>query len=904
MVCDGRSLSRTTYAELFGAIGTTYGTATPSTFNIPNLQGYFVRGLNPNSTGVDKGRVFGSSQADDNKVHNHGVTDNGHWHGQLILAGEVVGGYFTLATTNANKNFIYSGNTETAKTNISIKSTGTESRPYNVAMLPCIKTTTYAAGGLFNEKGQLLTANADLQTTVLDAGSSGQMLTPAPAQDTGLAWVDNPAYRLSAEIISVTPPGVAAQIGDAVFGGYYAGPISTAGNGTADYGIIISPKAQGQYNGWMQLSKNGNLSNSAFDNPSYGFPASEYGANDPLNGFPALDWVRSLNINGFTDWYLPSLGEMQIIYTNLKPSNLNNVTTYGINPYAVPPRGSNYTATNPGVTSVSAFVDGTGSESLYLLRTNPLGIQQYVRYPTVTRLATSMQVVLINNGGTPSGNASSYEGGFRAIRRVPIADLAGGSTYTLSFAGSEGFSNLSPGDTITTLEGASATIAAVSIADNTITLVPSSVVGQFYPGDRLFFDYGFVANPTIPGNNGQVLSLVGGQTRWVNGGGGGGGVATVSGTAPITIDYTDPEDPVIGVSTALPASVGTVYGSTPNSADSTTIFGYFGSVGSIGVRNTYIGYMAGAEIGSGSSTNVNDNIALGYQAMLNPDTNASSNIAVGRRALGGGGNSGLSGSNNIAIGSYVGINMINSSRNTIVGSAAGQQLSNSNDNVILGYNAANDGFQTNNSVIIGSNVTARTLGVDSQLAIGFGAGKYWITGDSTGSIGLGGGIYDENDSLGTAGQVLTSTGSGVQWSAPAPSTAYPVIYKSTGSVTTSGSYGSATVIYDTPILTNSAATYTNANGRLTPQLAGVWVITATARCYDDPNTESAVSMVFNDTTSIAGTGSIGQVAATITGMEVFNGTTDYVRVRITTQTGATNSQNGNRLTAYYLGPAV
>ena len=208
MVCDGRSLSRTTYAELFGAIGTTYGTATPSTFNIPNLQGYFVRGLNPNSTGVDKGRVFGSSQADDNKSHSHAVIDFGHVHGELLLAGDLLGSSYSLALTNANKNFIYAGNTQLSKTGIGINpSGGAESRPFNVAMLPCIKTTTYAAGGLFNEKGQLLTANADLQTTVLDAGSSGQMLTPAPAQDTGLAWVDNPAYRLSAEIISVTQIG-------------------------------------------------------------------------------------------------------------------------------------------------------------------------------------------------------------------------------------------------------------------------------------------------------------------------------------------------------------------------------------------------------------------------------------------------------------------------------------------------------------------------------------------------------------------------------------------------------------------------------------------------------------------------------------------------------------------------
>ena len=389
-----------------------------------------------------------------------------------------------------------------------------------------------------------------------------------------------------------------------------------------------------------------------------------------------------------------------------------------------------------------------------------------------------------------------------------------------------------------------------------------------------------------------------------SGGGGGGGIATISGTAPITIDYTDPEDPVIGVSTALPTSVGTVYALTPDTSDSTTIFGYGGGGASSGERSTLIGYMAGAEF-SGSSTCTNDNIALGYMAMLNPDTLSCCNIAIGCRALGGGGDTGLTGNNNIAIGITAGINMVNSSRNTVIGHTAGCQLVCSNNNVIVGYNAGNDGFNTNNSVVVGTNVSVAIPGANCQLAIGYDSGCYWLTGNSTKAIKPGAGIIDCAGSCGTSGQVLVSTGSNaVCWGSPPPSQAYPVIYKSTGSVTTSGSYGSATVIYDTPILTNSAATYTNANGRLTPQLAGVWVITATARSYDDPNTESAVSIVFNDTTTLAGAGSIGQVAATITGMEVFNGTTDYVRVRITTQTGATNSQNGNRLTAYYLGPAA
>ena len=41
LICDGSAISRTTYADLFTAIGETYGVGDGSTtFNIPNLQPY------------------------------------------------------------------------------------------------------------------------------------------------------------------------------------------------------------------------------------------------------------------------------------------------------------------------------------------------------------------------------------------------------------------------------------------------------------------------------------------------------------------------------------------------------------------------------------------------------------------------------------------------------------------------------------------------------------------------------------------------------------------------------------------------------------------------------------------------------------------------------------------------
>lgn len=118
--CDGSAVSRTTYSGLFSAVGTTYGTGDGSTtFNVPDLRGEFVRGLD-NGRGVDSGRVLGSAQADEFKAHNHTV-------GQY--------GDFIRTTTT-----VMAAGYEPAQNNVNTSSTGgTETRPRNIALLYCIK---------------------------------------------------------------------------------------------------------------------------------------------------------------------------------------------------------------------------------------------------------------------------------------------------------------------------------------------------------------------------------------------------------------------------------------------------------------------------------------------------------------------------------------------------------------------------------------------------------------------------------------------------------------------------------------------------------------------------------------------------------------------------------------------
>jgi microcystin-dependent protein len=77
LLCDGQAVSRTTYATLFAAIGTIYGSGDgANTFNVPDMRDWFVRGKGDN-------RLVGSTQLGAFAAHVHPVNDPGHAHVQL-----------------------------------------------------------------------------------------------------------------------------------------------------------------------------------------------------------------------------------------------------------------------------------------------------------------------------------------------------------------------------------------------------------------------------------------------------------------------------------------------------------------------------------------------------------------------------------------------------------------------------------------------------------------------------------------------------------------------------------------------------------------------------------------------------------------------------------------------------
>ena len=58
--CDGATVSRSDYSELFDVIGTKFGSGDgSSTFHLPNLNGMFIRGYD-SGRGLDNNRAMGS----------------------------------------------------------------------------------------------------------------------------------------------------------------------------------------------------------------------------------------------------------------------------------------------------------------------------------------------------------------------------------------------------------------------------------------------------------------------------------------------------------------------------------------------------------------------------------------------------------------------------------------------------------------------------------------------------------------------------------------------------------------------------------------------------------------------------------------------------------------------------
>lgn len=147
LMCDGSAVSRTTYANLFAAIGTTFGNGDGSTtFNLPDVRGRVNAGkddmggtganrLTTAGSGVDGDTVGAVGGSEFMQEHEHNLTDPGHTH-TLTHAIAVQGNGGGAGWLNGSDN---SPSTSSATTGIIIDAAGTGDSQNIQPTIVCLK---------------------------------------------------------------------------------------------------------------------------------------------------------------------------------------------------------------------------------------------------------------------------------------------------------------------------------------------------------------------------------------------------------------------------------------------------------------------------------------------------------------------------------------------------------------------------------------------------------------------------------------------------------------------------------------------------------------------------------------------------------------------------------------------
>ncbi len=206
------------------------------------------------------------------------------------------------------------------------------------------------------------------------------------------------------------------------------------------YRVIKAPKASGETNNLAWKNAN-TLAPSTSGTLVEGLKSTNgmVAAGDS-SVYPMAHWCRNRNIGGYTDWYMPSRDEMEVLIRNLKPGTVTNSTanrpTGSVHNYqnqgAYPdltnangvnrnsdPNGAAYTTTVPGQTTPVAFRTG-GAEALVAVVTAGSG------YWTSTEHAATTAIFIETNDsnfGLPTAKTKNLAGSDNyviAVRRSMI----------------------------------------------------------------------------------------------------------------------------------------------------------------------------------------------------------------------------------------------------------------------------------------------------------------------------------------------------------------------------------------------------------------------------------------------------------------------------------------------------
>ena len=237
----------------------------------------------------------------------------------------------------------------------------------------------------------------------------GELLDFQTGEQTYTAkWSTNRSVRAIRRALIKDPP---TTIGQAYGGGFYAGKFAANGGSVATHYLIVSDKSAGDTSGlvWGPYQLNRNI----YDHVDGDKNTHQL---DSLGTMHAgAVFCKDLTTGGYTDWYLPSVYELEVMYYHLKPDTWTNwhPGSNGANPYAVSPEpvSTMYTSSVPGQTSIAAFQAG-GAQCFE--PKNYMCSDQYS--------ASTSESVHFLDGGSHLGQDFYYlsDGRVRAIRKIPI----------------------------------------------------------------------------------------------------------------------------------------------------------------------------------------------------------------------------------------------------------------------------------------------------------------------------------------------------------------------------------------------------------------------------------------------------------------------------------------------------
>jgi len=359
---------------------------------------------------------------------------------------------------------------------------------------PIIGTATYSSGQASITFTAPSSLNGSTITGYTVTSSGGQTATGASSPILITLSVGSYTFTVTANSnagsSAASAPSniliVALQVGQVYAGGFYAGGISIRGDGTADYNLIVAPKATGESTKtWGTYGVTTGIT-SVINGPTNSASLAALGAD-----YQAAIFAEGLTIGGYSDWYLPARNELEVLYYNLKPTIAANEPTSGSNANAVSPEpiSSYHVANSPAQTSVVGF--RTGETDAFAADRYWSSTEYISYYPWGVRF----------NDGADFGYGKQNSVYVRAVRRIStapawpvtnIGDAYGGGYFAGQLKVSGVYYNLivapaSTGQSMSTFGPAGTTGATSSIngSANTATI---SALGASYTAARFCKD--------------------------------------------------------------------------------------------------------------------------------------------------------------------------------------------------------------------------------------------------------------------------------------------------------------------------------------------------------------------------------------------------------------------------------